>query len=328
MRQRRDASNRRRHGCEAVQGAGRVGLSIRAVASTGVQRFAAQSWLQGNWRAYGRLGARTAQKCSQLVAGGLRRAHRMCRAFPNAQKPCGRSENPAMLCMRSATKTPGASMLMPLCAPPPAPGRTQPSLQGTGSMAAAMSLQQGRSFFGSTRPFAAAPKKAVAAHAAPVQAAIVASEAACSGVAWQCAVATAAAENHIESLNALDWARRKAAAQAGQPSPLLPLVGPPAHHRRTCFCSAGPRQEVGAHGAEQQRQAAAGAHARAAGRHRQGAEQAYCAPLRTDLARAGRLASAFLLGAHPPSGLCCITYCGGLLPTTCLNHVRRGLECC
>ncbi|KAL4433676.1 hypothetical protein ABPG75_000117 [Micractinium tetrahymenae] len=35
-----------------------------------------------------------------------------------------------------------------------------------------MSLQQGRSFFGSTRPFAAATKKAVAAHAAPVQAAI------------------------------------------------------------------------------------------------------------------------------------------------------------
>ncbi|KAL4450652.1 hypothetical protein ABPG77_001008 [Micractinium sp. CCAP 211/92] len=40
-------------------------------------------------------------------------------------------------------------------------------------MAAAMSLQQGRAFFGSTRPFATAPKKAVTAHAAPVQAAIV-----------------------------------------------------------------------------------------------------------------------------------------------------------
>ncbi len=56
---------------------------------------------------------------------------------------------------------------------------------GSSSMAAAMSLQQGRAFFGSTRPFATAPKKAVTAHAAPVQAAIVASAAAGLGVAWQ-----------------------------------------------------------------------------------------------------------------------------------------------
>lgn len=66
-----------------------------------------------------------------------------------------------------------------------------------------MSLQQGRAFFGSTRPFATAPKKAVAAHAAPVQAAIVASAAAGLGVAWQRAGVVAAAPIRSCNYNAL-----------------------------------------------------------------------------------------------------------------------------